>query len=114
MLFVVSRTSGCDNAPCQGATLRKIVNVESYNFRTPEEYNKKWGRNWLAEGSNHRIDERGNITRNNGLVNVWTIEINSLDELIRFCEKYDNIIIKKHHRNNPDYKEIEIYDDWRE
>ena len=46
---------------------------------------------------------------------IWGIEINDLDELIKFKREYGSIIIKRTY-NNPEYSEleIEIYDDFRE
>ena len=41
----------------------------------------------------------------------WIIEINSLDELIQFSEKYGELIITGNYKG---LKEIEIYDDYRE
>lgn len=45
--------------------------------------------------------------------NVWTIEINTLEELINFTNKYGRIVIEEYWLNNR-YKEIEIYDYYRE
>ena len=42
----------------------------------------------------------------------FTIEINSLEELISFEEKYGKIVIQDNEYFN--MKEIEIYDYWRE
>ena len=121
MLFVVSRTSlvWSDDAPCPYATLRKIVNVESYKYSSPEEFDKNhfYSPAWLEEGTNHRVNEHGHITRDNGLVTVWTIEINSLEELLEFIDKYGDgfggVVISPY-RSNPSYFEIEIYDNYRE
>lgn len=84
MRFVVSRTSGWSNAPCPYATLRNI------------------------EGAG-RLAGR--------LEALWTIEINSLEELIEFIDKYgykSNGVVIHTCNHNPAYKEIEIYDDYRE
>ena len=43
----------------------------------------------------------------------YTININSLEELIEFQKKYGEIIITSNMWNKR-YKEIEIYDDYRE
>ena len=50
---------------------------------------------------------------------VWIIEINTLNELLEFRNKYGNIILEKSsYRKNLNDKEymleIEIYDDYRE
>jgi hypothetical protein len=44
---------------------------------------------------------------------VWSVEINNLDELMEFCNKYGDVVIKNCMWNKT-YKEIEIYDDYRE
>lgn len=46
---------------------------------------------------------------------MWTIEINTLDELIKFMKenKYD-LVIKDPLEEEIPYYEIEIYDDYRE
>ena len=120
MKFVVSKTStGIDlfNAPCEEAKLDNIIKVDKYYFRTPEEYNKRNGfgnyKKWHEQGENHRTDKDGYIIRDNGLITVWTIELNTLDELIAFYNKYGEIIIQKCWLNES-YMQIEIYDDYRE
>ena len=46
-------------------------------------------------------------------VDVWFIEINTLEELVKFHEENGDIIIKDCLWNKS-YIEIEIYDDYRE
>ena len=44
----------------------------------------------------------------------WVVEINTLEELIGFIEKYEGrIVLETDNRRNELHK-IEIYDDWRE
>lgn len=57
--------------------------------------------------------ERENKIYNQSTIDVWSVEINTLEELIKFYEKYGDIIIK-HCLWNKSYKEIEIYDGYRE
>jgi hypothetical protein len=45
--------------------------------------------------------------------NVWTIELNTLEELINFTNKYGRIVIEEYWLNDK-FKEIEIYDGYRE
>lgn len=45
-------------------------------------------------------------------INVWFIEINTIEELTNFVDKYGDIVIAD--SNLGEYKEIEIYDTWRE
>lgn len=46
--------------------------------------------------------------------NIWVIDINSLDELLAFSNKYGDIIVGKCHRICDDLPCIEIYDTYRE
>lgn len=119
MKFIVDRTSewGDGKSPCEEAKRDSVPYVESYNYRTPEEYDKinpmrRREGNWLSVGTNHRLNKEGCITRDRGMQDVWSIEINSIDELIEFVNKYERIVIQDDFSS--DYKLIEIYDDWRE
>lgn len=61
---------------------------------------------------------RGSIERENKIysdanADVWFVEINTLEELIKFYEENGDIIIKDCFWNKS-YTEIEIYDDYRE
>lgn len=50
----------------------------------------------------------------NGKKVVWMIEINTLEELHEFIDKYGgSVVIEDWYFNNA-YKKIEIYDDYRE
>lgn len=61
--------------------------------------------------------KRGSIERENKIysatADVWFVEINTLEELIKFYEENGDIIIKDCFWNKS-YTEIEIYDDYRE
>lgn len=118
MKFIVSRTSiwNEEESPCEEARRDSVPYVESYNFKTPEEFDKssvmRREGSWLSVGTNHRLNKKGHITRDNGIRDVWSIEINSIEELIEFVNKYGEIVVQDDFCS--DYKEIEIYDDWRE
>lgn len=118
MKFIVSRTSIWNDeiSPCEEAKRDTIVRVETRTLHTPEEFDKRFAQQegkWLSVGTNHRVDERGWITRDIGIIDVWTIEFNTLNELIEFCSKYGNVVIQDCMWNRA-YKEIEIYDYYRE
>ena len=118
MKFIVSRTSQWDdeNPPCEEAKRDSVVLVETRALYTPEEFDKKFAQRegkWLSVGTNHRVNEKGYITRNNGTIDVWLLELNNLEELVEFVDKYGEIVIGTDWRNK-DYKSIEIYDDYRE
>ena len=48
---------------------------------------------------------------------LWVIEFNTIEELLAFIDKYGKVIIHKKSfvlQNKEGYREIEIYDDYRE
>ena len=95
------------------ASMEDVLHESRYIFASAEEYdeaahNKRMGRTWLGEGLNHRTwkdGDKSGIARDIPL-RAWVIEIKSLQALIKFVEKYGEIVF------NGD--EIEIYDDYRE
>lgn len=116
MKFIVTRTSGWKDSPCEEAKRDSIVRVETRTLCSPEEFDAKFSNRegkWLSVGSNHRVDKNGWITRDNGTIDVWSVEINNLDELMEFCNKHGDVVIQNYMWNKA-YKEIEIYDDYRE
>ena len=47
----------------------------------------------------------------------WVIEFNTIEELLAFVDKYSKVIVHKKNFDLPNkegYREIEIYDDYRE
>lgn len=118
MKFVISRASS-ENPPCEEAKFESITWVQTFLFHTPEEFNKRMGymrkkeKEWENEGTNHRINEDGCIERDYGTVDVWTIELDSLDDLIAFCKRHGDVIIQDYYMNRY-YKHIIIYDDYIE
>lgn len=47
-------------------------------------------------------------------VTVWFVEINTLEELLDFRNKYDRAIIIDTAIESPNIYSLEIYDNWRE
>lgn len=118
MIFQVIRTSSwSDEKPFDTCIPIKLTKVETRTFCTPEEFDKKFGERegkWLDHGTNHRVDARGYITRDMGLVDKWGIEINSLEELINFKKAVgEDLVIQTSWIDNKTPC-IEIYDDYRE
>lgn len=118
MKFIVTRTSvwNDEKSPCEEAKHDSIVRVQTRTLYTPEAFDEKFAKQegkWLSVGTNHRVDEKGYITRDNGMVNVWSVEFNTINELVEFCNKYGDVVIQNCMWNKA-YKEIEIYDDYRE
>ena len=118
MKFIVRRASVWDDETslCEEAKRDSIVRVETRTLHTPEEFDAKfanWEGKWYSVGTNHRVDKNGWITRDNGVINVYSIKINTLNELIKFCEEYGDVVISDCVWNKA-YKEILIYDDYIE
>lgn len=118
MKFIVSRTSVWDDekSPCEEAKRDSVVRVETRTLYTPEAFDERFAQKegkWLSVGTNHRVNEKGYITRDNGMIDVWSVEFNTIEELIEFCNKYGSVVIEDYMWNKA-YKEIEIYDDYRE
>ena len=119
MKFIIRRTSVWGNSsPCAEAKEEQVVETETRTLHSPEEFDKKFADregSWLSVGTNHRIDRNGYICRDRKKMNVWTIEINSIEELIALSRKYGEIIITDHYLNiNDMHPTLEIYDDYRE
>lgn len=55
----------------------------------------------------HMLENQGDSSEG------WTVEINSIEDLVDFTDKYGNIIIKGRDSFHP-VSSIEIYDDFRE
>lgn len=119
MKFIITRTSdwGDDNSPCEEAKRSQVVKIETRTLRTPEEFDKKFAARegaWLSIGTNHRIGRDGYICRDREMMDVWTIEVNSIEELVALSSKYGEIIVANHYWNNDEYPTLEIYDAYRE
>ena len=117
MKFIIRRASiWGDESPCEESKRDTIVRVDKRTFCTPEEFNERCGKRegeWFSVGTNHRISKSGGIARDYGTVDVYLMEINTLEELMKFCEKYGDVIIGNCYLND-DYKEILIYDTYIE
>lgn len=116
MKFIVRRASQWGDAkPCDEVCHEIITRVDTRYCFSPEEYDAGHvgERKWLEAGSNHRYNSEGHIQRDYGTVDVWTIEINTLEELMKFINKYGSVVIGDNYQNE-NYKEILIYDDYIE
>lgn len=118
MIFQVVRTSQWhDKKPFEDCIPIKLTRVETRTLRTPEEFDKKFGKRegkWIEKGTNHRVDARGYITRDRELVDEWGIEINSLEELMDFQEVVGTELVLSTSWIDNKTPCIEIYDDYRE
>ena len=117
MIFQVVRTSDPDKKPWDNCIPIRVVRVETRTLRTPEEFDMKFGMRegkWIEKGTNHRVDARGYITRDRELVDEWGIEINSLEELMKFQETVGEELVLRNSWIDNKTPCIEIYDDYRE
>ena len=115
MKFIISRASEWgDDSPHNNA---KKEFVEHWHIRTcsEESFDEKLSFReglWRSKGKDHTVTEKGYIKRRESDVEVWIIEINTLEELIKLSSECRIIVgpISETH-NLPT---IEIYDDYRE
>lgn len=110
MKFVVTRTSDFEDPKCDEAFIAPFTRVDKRNVDDPMK-NKYISADWYTLGTNHRV-ENGQICRD-FQEECHFVEINSLEELLKFQEKYGAIIIRSSHGNDS-VLEIEIYDNYRE
>jgi len=114
MNFIISKTSQWnDEKPVKSA---KKITVGYWHERTCTEefFNERFGKNeglWKSKGVKHQKTHNGEWIKRLQEETKWTIEINTLEELIKFCKKHGNIIVDS---DDCDIPSIEIYDDYRE
>lgn len=112
MKFVVTRTSRFMGKPCKEAKLEPVVRLDIRTVSDPAKLGSPEGRrDWYKKGKNHRV-EQGHIVREFD-DRAWFVEINSLDELLAFKEKYGQLIVGDYLFNHT-IPSIEIYDGYRE
>lgn len=108
MKFIIERTSDSFKKPCREAK-KEEINCCDIRVDSLEKIKDKYPRvNW--EGY---YNWQGGC-RKDYKEKRWVIEIDSLEDLIKFKYKYGNIIIHSDNWGNSDLQVIEIYDDWRE
>ena len=117
MKFIIERTSNysSDFSPCEEAFK---MQVEKWHTRTcnEEEFNRRFSDReglWRSKGKNHTITSEGHITRQEENVERYGIEINTIEELYSFAQKYGRVIFDAESYDSP-CPTIEIYDDYRE
>lgn len=110
MKFIIRRASSWRDEPCKEAEKDIVVFTERMKAKSFEEYAKNCHDNFLIEGFDHKVVD-DHIERK---VNreLYTIEFDTLEDLMKFVEKQGNIIIYNH--DDCDLKEITIYDSWVE
>lgn len=112
MRFIVSRTSSGDYKPCKEAYEYELTNVDIRTVDDPKKLSFKNDRDgWFKIGTNHRMID-GKIARDIGKVDVWVIDINSIEDLVVFKKQYGPLILRTSYIDNQTI-EIEIYDTYR-
>jgi len=106
MKFIVSRTTVPlieSKKPCDEAKEEELTQLDYRDVKTLEEAkNKIWYKDWLEGGTDHR-EECGMVVCDKKIkVKQWVIDINSLDELVSFQNKYGDIVIS----DSSPYKEV--------
>jgi len=116
MKFLVKRTSlrWEDKKPCKSAKKEKLTYVVYTTVSSFEKAKKyPWFEDWYKNGENFRKENGMLVCDRKEKENVWTIEINNLNELINLIKEEGKIVILE-----TSYKEapfgIEIYNDYRE
>ena len=112
MIFKISKTSDWfseDNQPIEGAIKRPF---EHWQTRTlsESEFDIKFGEReglWRSKGKNHKHSKDGYCMRQMDDVMTWSIEINSLEELMKIVSESDHPLVITDNS-------LEIYDDYRE
>jgi hypothetical protein len=114
MRVAVSRTTSSEAQPCEEAYRAAYVRHDERNTDDPAKIPAKAGIDpqwWYAEGRNHRI-ENGHIIRDFD-DEAWFMNLESLDDLLRFIAKYGDVVVGPWYSNESILK-VEIYDDYRE
>lgn len=117
MIFEISRTSVWDeHTKPHEAAFKKAMPVYDLRTCTEDEYNARirissvgeFNKPWREYGTEHTVNERGDIKRRVRDAEQWVIQIESLEELLQFAGKSEIIV------SGGDAPYIEIYDDYRE
>lgn len=115
MIFEVRRTSlWSDKSPYEKCIPLNLTRVDERCFKSFEEYDNRFSDKWTDTGTNHRVLSNGNIARDIGVENCFGIEINSLEELMKFyADVGSEVVLRKSWVDNKTPC-LEIYDDYRE
>lgn len=118
MKFILERTSRYGERPHKMAKEERRIKVDVRNTDDPKKIPAYKGRSdnwWYDTGTNHRV-HNGYIMRDIGHETIYTIEINSLEELLEFSKECgtDLVIGIADYRDKGARPRIEIYDHYRE
>jgi GTP:adenosylcobinamide-phosphate guanylyltransferase len=112
MKFIVSRTTVSlrkSRKPCDEATEADLTPLDYRTVKTLDDAKKKvWYKDWLEGGLNHR-EEAGMVVCDSKIKEKqWVVDIDSLEDLIAFQEKYGEILISDSAPYKEAKKEIKI------
>lgn len=114
MTFKVERTSlgfRKDKSPCEEAIKHEYVVKEQLFDLNSLEFLGISEREWKSKGANHRIED--NKYTRDLRETEWLVEIDSLEALNSFINKYGRCVISLD-RDGGQSLTIEMYDDYRE
>lgn len=110
MKYIISRASEWDDdvQPCEEAVSETLVATVEYGSEEAPGYKQA-----KKDPNRFNFREEDGIFKCDFYKNFWTIEINTLEELMKLYDKYGDLIIKNSIwcENIP---EIKIYDDYVE
>ncbi len=89
--------------PCDEAKEKELTPLDYRDVKTLEEAKGKiWYKSWLEGGVHHR-EENGMVVCDKKVkVKQWVADINSLEDLLTFQNKYGDIVIS----DSSPYKEV--------
>jgi len=117
MKFIIRRTSewNHDVQPCIEAKRELVTWLDRRTAQTIEQARScLWFKDWWEWGENHREENGMIVCDRKKKDTVWTIEFNSLEELIAFENEHGQLVIGRTDSYKGYDMEIEIYDGYRE
>ncbi len=97
MKFIVSRQKtkvGVNGKPCEEAREEELTPLDYRMVGSLKEAEDKvWYRDWIEGGTGHREEDGMVVCEKKEKVKRWVVEIPTLEELIRFQQKYGSITI---------------------
>ena len=117
MEFLISRTLSHGEKPCREAKSKEFIYIDRRTVKTLAEARlpkyKHWSDAFFASGTNHR-EENGMIARDCEPQKKWVVNIDTLEDLIKFEDKYNDIILSEKDGYHGIKYSLEIYDGYRE
>jgi hypothetical protein len=106
MKFIISKkimSVTTNKQVCDEAVLEELTPLDYRNVPSIEEAKKKiWYKDWIADGVNHREEDGMVVCEKKNKFSQWIVEIDTLDELLAFQNKYGSINVS----NSVPYVEV--------